>query len=190
MTIHKEKIFTTKKYLISVEDYHRMGAAGIFEDKGKVELIDGEIYSMSPFTSTHNSHVDKTSRFFNKKLDNFIVRTQGSIKADQYSEPEPDITILKHEETFYNKKQATAKDTVLVIEVAVTTIEKDRSIKKEKYADSNIPEYWIIIPEKQIIEVYKQPADGDYAEKATYRKNDIWTIEAFTLEVKGSDFLI
>ena len=190
MTVQKETIFTSEKYLISADDYQRMGEVGIFEDKGKVELIDGEIYTMSPISPDHNGHVDKTSRFFNKKLDDVLVRTQGSIRTDEYSEPEPDITLLKFDKHFYTKQQATPLDTLLVIEVAVFTVAKDRGLKKKKYASTGIQEYWIIIPKKRIIEVYQQPEDGDYAKKTTYRKKSKWTIESLGLEVKGSDFLI
>ena len=71
--------------LISADDYQHMGAAGIFEGKPRVELINGEIYAMSPFTPEHNSHVDKASRFFNRVLfDKILVRTQGSIRIDDY----------------------------------------------------------------------------------------------------------
>ena len=55
---------TLKKMLISADDYQRMGVAGIFADKPRVELLDGEIYTISPISSDHNSHVDKASRFF------------------------------------------------------------------------------------------------------------------------------
>lgn len=189
--IIEKKVFVPQKMLISADDYQRMGEAGIFEDKPRVELIDGEIYTMSPITPDHNGHIDKASRFFNRKLgDKVIVRTQGSIRTDKYSEPEPDITILRFEEHFYTKKQATAKDTHLIIEVAVFTVKTDRTIKKKKYATAGIPEYWILIPQKGIIEVYKQPENGNYAQKSTYKINSQWTFESFDLAVKGSDFLI
>jgi len=179
------------KMLISADDYQQMGAAGIFENKPKVELIDGEIYTRSPITSNHNSHVDKAAEFFTVKLFGKVkVRTQGSIRLDDYSEPEPDVTILRFDEHFYKKKPATASDVLLVIEVAVMTLKRDRTIKKKKYATSNIPEYWIIIPEKQIIEVYRNPEDGEYGEKSTYKITNNWTIEEFDLSVNGTDFLI
>jgi len=146
---------------------------------------------MSPITPNHNGHVDKVSRFFNQKLfDKIIVRTQGSIRTNDDSEPEPDITILRYDEHFYTKKQATAADIHLIVEVAVFTVKTDRTVKKKKYAKASIPEYWIIIPQKGIIEVYKQPTNGNYAQKSTYQINDQWTFEAFDLAVKGSDFLI
>ncbi|MFK7981102.1 MAG: Uma2 family endonuclease [Saprospiraceae bacterium] len=180
-----------QKMLISVADYQRMGAAGIFENKPRVELLDGIIYTMSPITPNHNGHVDKVAEFFTIKLfGKAKVRTQGSIKTSDYSEPEPDISILRYDEHFYTKKQATAADVHLIIEVAVFTVKTDRTIKKKKYAKAGIPAYWIVIPQKGIIEVYKQPADGNYAQKSTYKINSQWTIDAFDLAVKGSDFLI
>ena len=67
-TILESKIFIPEKMLISAKDYQHMGAAGIFMDKPRVELLDGEIYTMSPITPDHNSHVDKASQFFTVKL--------------------------------------------------------------------------------------------------------------------------
>lgn len=180
-----------KKMLISANDYQRMGAAGIFEDKPRVELIDGEIYTMSPITPNHNSHVDKASRFFNKNLaDEILVRTQGSIRIDEYSEPEPDITILRFKENYYSDKHPNAKDILLIIEVAVFTATSDRTIKKKKYASAGIPEYWIIFPKEQTIEVFRKPKNGDYLEKSTYEKTDEWIFKTFDLTIKGSDLLI
>ncbi|MCB0581869.1 MAG: Uma2 family endonuclease [Phaeodactylibacter sp.] len=180
-----------KKMLISAEDYQRMGAAGIFEGKPRVELIDGEIYAMSPLTPYHNGHVDKISRFFNKVLfEEVLVRTQGSVRTDEYSEPEPDIAILRFSENFYSDRQATAKDILLLIEVAVNSVETDRTTKKKKYAAAGIPEYWIVIPKKGIIEVYRKPDGGAYREKNTYAKADEWVFGAFGLSVSGSDLLI
>ncbi len=182
---------SVRKMLISAEDYHRMGKAGIFDNKPRVELIDGEIYTMSPITPDHNGHVDKIATFFTVKLfEKAQIRTQGSIRTDEYSEPEPDIAILKYRADFYSKKQATAQDVLVVIEVSVFTIESDRTTKKKKYAESGIPEYWIVSPQEKIIEAYKKPEDGTYSEKETYKIDDNWKIDVFDLEVKGSDFLI
>jgi len=180
-----------RKMLISADDYQRMGAAGIFTNKPRVELIDGEIYTMSPFTSDHNGHVDKISRFFNHALfDRALVRTQGSIRLDEYSEPEPDIAILRFKENFYRNQQVTPQDIYLLIEVAVNSVATDRTVKKQKYAAAGIPEYWIVLPEKEMVEVYRQPEEDDYLEKTTYHKSEEWSFEAFSLPVQGSDFLI
>ena len=182
---------THRKLRITAADYQRMGAAGIFDDKPRVELIDGEIYTMSPFTPDHNGHVDKISRFFNKALfDKILVRTQGSVQLDDHSEPEPDIAILRFREDFYSERQAGPADILLLIEVAVNSLETDRTTKKRKYAGAGIPEYWIVIPPEGIVEVYRQPEDGVYREKRTYRKEEEWRWEALDLVVQGGDLLI
>jgi len=49
---------------------------------------------------------------------------------------------------------------------------------------------WIIIPQKGIIEVFKNLEDGQYAKKSTFKMNSKWTFDTFELAVKGSDFLI
>jgi Uma2 family endonuclease len=180
-----------RKMLISVEDYHRMGAAGIFKDKARIELIDGELLEMSPFTTEHNSHVDKANEFFVIHLyGKAKIRIQGSVRLDPYSEPEPDVAVLRFDETFYKEKPAGVQDIHLLIEVAVNSLEKDRTIKLEKYAQAGIPEYWIIIPDEGVVEVYRKPKGSSYQEKITYRREDDWIIEEFQLTVKGSDFLI
>jgi Uma2 family endonuclease len=179
------------KFRITVDDYHRMGEIGIFDDQPRVELIDGEILVRSPISPYHNSHVDKTARYFIIQLNGKAnIRTQGSVRLDNYSEPEPDITVLKYREDFYRDQQPGPDDILLMIEVSLETLAKDRSLKLEKYARSGIPEYWIVIPEEEIVEVYRRPKDGDYQEKNTYGKGDSWRFGAFGLEVKGSDLLI
>ena len=190
-TFTKQTDTSLQKFLISVEDYHRMGEAGIFEDKERVELINGEIMVRSPISTYHNSHVDKAAKFFFETLSNEAnIRTQGSVRLDNFSEPEPDITILKYREDFYRDKQPGPDDILLMVEVSPQTLTKDRTLKLSKYARSGIPEYWIVIPEEEIVEVYRRPKGEDYQEKNTYGRSDSWRFEAFGLEVKGSDLLI
>jgi len=189
--IMAQKKGQTRKMRISAADYQRMGEAGIFADKPRVELIDGEIYTMSPISAEHNSHVAKAAAFFSIKLQGkAIVLPQGSVRIDDYTEPEPDISILRFREDYYNEMLAAPADIHLLIEVAVNTLETDRTVKLRKYAEAGIPEYWIVIPEKNAIEVYREPDEGTYREKATYKKGGNWQFAAFDLPVKGSDLLI
>ncbi len=179
------------RMLISAADYQRMGEAGIFVGKPRVELIDGEILTMTPISANHSSHVAKATTFFAVGLlDKAIILPQSSVRVDDYSEPEPDIAILKYKEDYYNTAHATPADILLLIEVAVESVNYDRTVKLEKYALAGIPEYWIIIPEKGLVEVYRHPEEGVFREKATYRKEDAWRFEAFDLAIQGSDLLI
>ncbi len=180
-----------EKFRISVDDYHRMGEIGIFDDQPRVELIDGEIMVRSPISPYHNSHVNKAADFFHGALaGQVLVWTQSSVRMDDFSEPEPDLALLKKREDYYKEAQPSPSEVYLLIEVSLETLAKDRILKLQKYARSGIPEYWIVIPEEEIVEVYRRPKAGDYQEKHTYGKEDSWRFETFDLEVKGSDLLI
>jgi Uma2 family endonuclease len=179
------------QYLISADDYQKMGAIGIFEDKPRVELIDGLIIARSPISHYHNSHVNKINQFFVLTLSGkVIIQPQGSIRLDNYSEPEPDIALLRLKKDFHYHSNPTPKDIYLLIEVSIETLSKDRTIKLKKYAQANIPEYWIVIPKEKKIEVYRKPENGAYMQMKTYGKEDEWEFGPFDLEIKGSDLLI
>ncbi|MCI5081407.1 MAG: Uma2 family endonuclease [Saprospiraceae bacterium] len=180
-----------KKWRISADDYQRMAAVGIFVDQPRVELINGEIIEMSPQSNIHISHVDKISRFFYQILfEEILVRTQSAVRLDEYSEPEPDITILKFQNHYYKDRAATAEDIYLVVEVAITTLQLDRNTKGTKYAQAGIPEYWIVIPEQKEVEVYRQPKDGIYQIKQTFTPSDEWIFQPFEQVIKGTDLLL
>lgn len=189
--IQENAAYTPRKMRISVEKYQQMGKAGIFQEEPRVELINGEIFTMSPITPNHAAHTNKVAAFFDKKLEGKVLVTrQNPVRLNDFSEPEPDVAVLKPANDFYCTAHPTSKDIFLLIEIAVFTLKHDQTIKKKHYAESNIPEYWIVVPSKKRIEIYKKPKNGDYIEKEVYQKDDTWTFEAFDLEVKGSDFLI
>jgi Uma2 family endonuclease len=73
------------------------------------------------------------------------------------SEPEPDASILRGDETSYDHRQPEPADTGIVIEVADSTLRSDRREKGRLYAEAGLPVYWIInVPDRQI-EVYTDP---------------------------------
>ena len=47
---------------LTVQDYHRMGEAGIFADSERVELIEGQLIAMSPVGSLHFATVNALTR--------------------------------------------------------------------------------------------------------------------------------
>lgn len=81
---------------------------------------------------------------------------------DGYSEPEPDIVAAAYRKDSYRSGHPTPSEVSLIIEVADSSLEYDRSTKKELYAGAGIPEYWIVnIPDRQL-EVFRQPKGSDY----------------------------
>jgi Uma2 family endonuclease len=152
-----------QKWYFNVGDYYRMAEAGLFSENDRVELIEGEVIKMSPIGSRHAGCVDRLNSILGRKLGHAaIIRVQGPIRLNDFSEPEPDIALLRPRDDFYSKSHPTAADVLLVIEVAETSVEYDRSVKMPLYAQAGIPEAWLVNLPKDIIEMYTQPKDGKY----------------------------
>ncbi|WVL02411.1 Uma2 family endonuclease [Cyanobacterium sp. Dongsha4] len=97
------------------------------------------------------------------------VRFNGPITLSN-SEPEPDIAIVKLPESKYNEHHPYPDDIFWLIEIANSSLNKDLSIKKNIYAQAQIPQYWIINLMEQELIVFRQPENGDYAVKITWQK--------------------
>jgi len=136
---------------------------GILTKADKVELIHGEILEMSPIRSKHAGIVKKINKLFQKLLgESMIVGVQNPLNLSGNSQPEPDISLLKFREDFYTASHPKPADVLLLIEVADSSVAFDREVKMPLYAEANIPEFWLIDLEKEVVEVYKQPQGGKY----------------------------
>ncbi len=151
------------KRWITVEEYERMGEAGIFRPDDRLELLEGGIFEMSPIGPPHASCVmflsHLLSRLFGGSL---IVSTQNPVRLDDYSEPQPDVMLLRWRDDFYRNAHPTPADVLLVIEVSDTTTESDRSYKIPLYAGAGIPEAWLVNIPGAGVEVYAEPVAGGY----------------------------
>ena len=64
------------------------------------------------------------------------------------------------------------EDVLLVVEVAETSLQYDRSVKGPLYAEAGIPEYWIVNLRAQVIEVYANPIEGAYKQISRARRGE------------------
>lgn len=167
------------RHKLSVEDYHRMGEAGIFAPDSRVELIEGEVIDMAPIGSLHISVVNTLSMFFSRGIgDAGIVSTQNSISLLPHSEPQPDIAILKPRADRYRKSLPSASDVLLLIEVCDTTADYDRRIKLPLYADHGIPEVWLVDLKAEWLEVHSGPKGKTFGNVRRLGKHDSVTPES------------
>ncbi len=162
-----------RRHRFTTSDYHRMGQTGLLPDELRTELLDGEILEMSPINSLHAGTVKRLNRLlsqlFGRKA---IISIQDPLALSEYSEPEPDVAILKPRPDFYSTAHPTPADVLFVIEVADSSIYKDRNVKLPHYASAGIPEVWLVDLEAQNIEVYTQPEGQAYQQKQTFRGGD------------------
>jgi len=149
----------------TVDEYHRMAEAGILDEDERVELLDGEVVAMSPIGRRHAACVDRLTHWLTATLGNrAIVRVQNPIALDAHSEPEPDLALLRPRDDFYATRTPGPADITLVIEVADTTIDKDRKVKLPLYARHGIVEVWLIDLIKDAVEVHRSPSPDGYAD--------------------------
>src|SRR5690554_7611403 len=107
------------KRLINVEEYYKMAEVGILKPEDRVELINGEIYQMSPIGSRHAAIVDHLAMMLNLLLQHeVIIRVQNPIRINSNNEPEPDIALLKHRPDYYSDAHPTPSEVLAVMEVA------------------------------------------------------------------------
>ena len=160
-------------HLFTVEEYHRMAEAGLFEGQ-RVELIHGKIVDMSPSKSKHASMIVKLTNILSKLLSNkYLISVQNPLPIDGYSEPEPDLMILNFKDDFYAEAHPTAKDTLLLIEVADSSLEKDQKVKLPLYAGAGIPEVWIVNLQDHQLEQYREPSEKNYTSIRILRTGDM-----------------
>ena len=150
-----------------------MGEAGIFRQGARLELIAGEIIEMSPIGSLHAACVKFLTRLLYSLFGNtLIVGVQDPVRLNDFSEPQPDISLLRWRDDDYREKHPMPADVLLLIEVADTTVIKDKTIKIPLYARAGIPEAWLVnIPEEQV-EIYSDAADGDYRRAEVFARGE------------------
>ena len=176
------------KRQFNVTEYNRMAETGILSEDDRVELIEGEIVEMSPIGSRHAACVRRLDALFNRRLGGMVqVSAQNPILLDDYSEPEPDIALLKPRSDFYAEAHPLPSEVLLVVEVADTSVEYDRQVKAPLYARAGIPEMWLVnLPEEMIL-VYTQPENGAYQNHRQFMQGDSFsstTIPDLTLSIE------
>jgi Uma2 family endonuclease len=142
----------------SVDEYHRMIETGILTDEDQVELLEGWIVPKMPRKPPHDALISIVhNRVIGPRLPaGWFCRGQSAITTVD-SEPEPDVAIIRGSEYDYLERHPGPKDMALVIEVADTTLRRDRTIKVRLYARARVPIYWIINLPGSRVEVYTEP---------------------------------
>lgn len=176
-----------RKRYFNVDDYYRMAEAGLFSEGDRVELIEGEVVEMSPIGSRHAGCVMRSTTVLNRRFRHLaIVSVQNPIRLGDFSEPQPDLVLLKPRKDFYSTSHPTAADVLVVIEVAETSADYDRNVKLSLYARADIREAWLVVLPKDLIEVYSQPKNGKYQKVQRLKRGKILvspTVPGLTLNV-------
>jgi Uma2 family endonuclease len=147
----------------TVDDYHRMGEAGILSEDDRVELIDGEVVAMSPIGPRHSACVSRaTQALVLAARESAIVQPQGPVRLDRFNEPQPDLMLLRPRADFYASRHPGPADVLLVVEIADSSLRYDRSVKARLYAEWGVPEYWLADLKANVLWRHTSPDGGAY----------------------------
>lgn len=158
---------------ITVDEYHRMGDAGIFPDDERFELLGGLLIAMPPIGFRHE--------FTSRSLTNLLGRafsTQGLISMNSPltlatdSEPQPDVMVLRPPLTRYQDRLPLPSDVLLLVEVADTLRKGDRGPKARAYGEAGIEEVWVVDLVEEEVVVLRSPGSGGFESTSILRRGD------------------
>jgi Uma2 family endonuclease len=167
-------------------EYHRMGELGFFRGE-RVELVEGIVVRMSPIGPAHASVVQRLlEHLVPRLLGRATVRIQQPLLAHDDSEPEPDVAIVPVGQ--YADRHP--EGALLAIEVALSSLEYDRTTKGPLYAASGVDEYWVVDVTGRAVEVYTAPQNGGYEAMRRLVSGDRLAPAAFTeVEITVAELL-
>lgn len=174
---------------VSVEEYHR--GPELNENGRRTELIRGVVLERKMKSPLHSFTLSRIDRLLQAAVGpGQFVRAQDPLTITD-SEPEPDVAVVTGQPDDYRHEHP--RTALLTVEISVTTLDADR-VKADLYAEAGIPEYWIVRPERGLVEVYTQPRDGLYRERRIFAATDGGTlasaaVPAFRLDL-GTFFAV
>lgn len=161
------------EHRFSVADYYRMVETGVLKPDSRVELLDGKIIDMMPIGPFHGGSVNRLIRIFSKpSAGRWLVSAQNPVRLDDYSEPQPDLMLLKPAADDYTSRHPGPEEVFLLIEVADTTLPYDRGQKLPRYGGAGIAEVWIVNLVEKTVEVYREPHFSGYGSERVLRSGD------------------
>lgn len=170
------------------EEYYRMGDAGLFLEE-RVQLIYGEILKMAPMKGPHAAGVQLAEAATRNAFGNgYCVRSQLPLFLTDESEPEPDVAVVRGGPRDYLEQHP--RTALLVVEVSKSTLAFDRGTKSRLYAEAGIEDYWVVNLVDRCLEVFRQPIDGEYADRSRYEHDaEVSPLAAPGSLVKVADLL-
>ena len=168
----QERDAGVQRYRFNVDEFMRMGEAGIFTEDDRVELIDGEILAMTPIGPLHAWIVDRLSELILGRLAGEVhVRIQNPIRLGSHTEPQPDLVVARRS-TAYIDRHPEPADILLVIEVADSSLRYDRMEKVPRYGKAGVPETWVVDAEARDVITCTEPGPNGYARQQVRRRGE------------------
>ena len=153
---------------LTVDDFAKMCEVGILSVDDHVELIDGELVETPPMAPPHAGIVNELAHVLVLRLDdNADVRIRSSVLLSRYTQPEPDLAVVRPDPNRYLQRHPDPQDVLIAIEVADSSLTYDREQKVPRYAAAGVPEAWLVDVGARTITVYTDPTTEGYCASHT-----------------------
>jgi Uma2 family endonuclease len=170
----------------TVDEYHHMIESGVLHDDEPLELLEGWLVPKMTRKPPHDVAVVLASDALRTRIpQGYHLRIQCA-ETTSDSEPEPDIVVVRGVARDYTSRHPGPNETALVIEVADSSLTRDRSVKARVYARAGIAVYWIVNLVDSQIEVYTAPT-GPCDEPRYQSRRDFHPRESAPLLIDGNE---
>jgi Uma2 family endonuclease len=158
---------TTVKVVLTYEDY-----AALPNDGKRYEILDGELSVTAAPGRTHQGvvlrlasalHVHVTAHGLGE-----VYIAPFDVVLAETTIVQPDIIFVDRDHlAIFSQRGAEGAPTLAIEVLSPSTTRNDRTTKLQLYARYGVPYYWIVDPERHVIEVYRL-AEGGYGTAATF----------------------
>jgi len=140
-------------YRIDVDEYETLAATGALKDP-RVELVNGYLVRKMTKKPPHVFSCDAVREALTLILPaGWWLREEKPVRIPDYDEPEPDISIARGSRADYLDRHPGPGDLALVVEVAESSLPRDRKHKRDAFRRAEVPQYWIVNLVSRVVEV-------------------------------------
>lgn len=147
----------------TADEVWRMVEIGLLDEDEPYELLDGELVYVSPQGEPHAKAIGRLTMVLAAEYgpSGNVVRVQTPVGGIVDSIPEPDLAVVTLD-VAEQEKSPRPEQALLLVEVAVTSLRRDRR-KGEIYAMAGAPEYWIVDIPREVVTIHRGPGtDGSW----------------------------
>lgn len=156
-------------------EYERLVSEGFFDDE-RLELLFGMVVPMSPVDPAHDESTYRVANMLRQRLGaRARVREQAALAASDVSEPQPDVAVVPATD-YWNEHPTKA---FLIVEVARSSLRRDKGPKSLLYGLAEVDEYWIVNHVDGVVEVYRDRHNGEWRQRTTHQRGDTIAMTAF-----------
>ena len=157
----------------TADQYEQMATTGILGEDDRVELINGEIVEMAAIGIRHALCVDRLNMLFARRVGpELVVSVQNPLRLGRRAEPQPDVVLYRGGPESALQIGPAPTNTLLVVEVADSSLTYDRDEKLPLYAAAGIVEVWIVDLTDNAVEIYAHPLGSAYQQSSKARRGE------------------